>query len=58
MKRQYVIGLDFGTLSARGVLLDAADGGMHAEACADYAHGVMETALPDGQTLPFLRWIQ
>ena len=51
MKR-YVIGLDFGTLSARGVLLDAADGTLISEATAPYAHGVMDVALPDGTALP------
>ncbi len=50
--RKYLIGIDFGTLSARGVLADAADGTVAACASDDYAHGVMETVLPDGTAIP------
>ncbi len=51
MKR-YVIGLDFGTLSARGVLMDVSDGRVIAEASESYIHGVMDRTLPDGTPLP------
>ena len=50
--KNYVIGLDFGTLSVRGVLMDVSDGCLKAEAAADYAHGVMDRTLPDGTPLP------
>ncbi len=46
----YVIGLDFGTLSARAILIDTADGHTVAVADSSYAHGVIEGMLPDGVT--------
>ncbi len=46
----YTIGLDFGTLSARAILIDTADGHLVAEAEAPYLHGVVEGTLPDGHT--------
>ena len=51
MKR-YVIGVDFGTLSARAVLVDPKDGREVAEAVSVYPHGVMDEFLPDGRKLP------
>ncbi len=48
----YAIGLDFGTLSGRAVLVDARDGGEIAEAVFDYPHGVMDEQLPSGIKLP------
>ncbi len=50
--KTYLVGIDFGTLSARGVLADASDGRVAASAVCEYAHGVMEKALPDGTHLP------
>ncbi len=50
--KPYVIGLDFGTLSGRCILLDARDGRECAEAVLPYAHGVMDTCLPSGRALP------
>lgn len=50
--QRLVIGLDFGSLSARGILVDAADGRLLGEATFDYPHGIMEQALPSGQALP------
>ena len=50
--KQYVIGLDYGTLSGRCILVDAESGEEIAEAVQDYAHGVMDEVLPDGQKLP------
>ncbi len=47
---KYVIGIDFGTLSGRALLIDVADG---AEICSVeslYPHGVMDEFLPDGYT--------
>lgn len=51
-KRKYVIGLDFGTLSGRAILVNAADGEELAEAVFAYPHGVMDTTLPGGTPLP------
>ena len=48
----YTVGVDFGTLSARALLLDAQSGEELAEAVSPYAHGVMDAALPDGTPLP------
>lgn len=49
---KYVIGIDFGTLSGRAVLMDAQSGTEIAESVMEYAHGVMDTALPSGKRLP------
>lgn len=46
----YTIGLDYGSLSCRGVLADT-DGSIAAEAEYPYPHGVMDTSLPDGTRL-------
>jgi L-ribulokinase len=47
-----VIGVDFGTLSARAVVVRASDGVELGTGVAEYAHGVIERALPDsGRTL-------
>lgn len=48
----YTLGLDFGTLSVRALIVDARDGRTVAEAVSEYAHGVMDSALPDGTPLP------
>lgn len=51
-KQTYIIGLDYGTESARGVLVDALTG-EQIDACVQpYPHGVMTKALPDGTPLP------
>jgi len=49
---RYTIGLDFGSLSCRGVLTDVRDGHVVAEAAMNYPHAVMDTALPDGTPIP------
>lgn len=49
---QLVIGVDFGTLSARAALVRVEDGVCIAEAEHAYAHGVMERSLPCGKALP------
>ncbi|MBE6601154.1 MAG: ribulokinase [Ruminococcaceae bacterium] len=51
MKR-YTVGVDFGTLSARAVLLDVKKGETLASAVMEYPHGVMDRTLPDGTELP------
>ncbi len=48
----YVIGRDYGTLSGRSVLVDAADGHVVASSSFDYPHGVLDRNLPDGTPLP------
>jgi L-ribulokinase len=49
----YVIGVDFGTLSARAVVVRARDGAEMGSAVHEYPHAVMETALASsGAELP------
>ncbi len=48
---KYALGLDFGTLSVRGVLVDAQNGEIAATAVREYPHGVMEEGLPQGWAL-------
>ena len=48
----YTLGLDFGTLSVRALIVNTRDGHAVAEAVSDYAHGVMDSAMPDGTSLP------
>lgn len=49
----YTIGIDFGTLSGRAVLVDVKDGREIADAVMDYPHGVMDRTLCDtGIELP------
>jgi len=47
----YTIGIDFGTLSVRALLVDARTGQEVASAAYDYAHGVMDERLPSGKRL-------
>ena len=49
----YVVGVDFGTLSARAVVVDSADGAELGSAVHDFEHGVMDRALAaTGAELP------
>ncbi len=50
MKR-YTIGVDFGTLSGRAILVDVSSGIELADSVFDYPHAVMDTTLPDGTKL-------
>ena len=52
MKEKYIIGLDYGTLSARAVLVRVSDGTELADSVWPYAHGALEETLPDGTVLP------
>lgn len=44
-----VIGIDYGTLAARGVLVDTANGNVLCSHTCNYPHGVMEGALASAQ---------
>lgn len=48
---RYIIGLDFGTLSVRGVLIDADSGAAMDHHASAYRHGVMSSALANGTRL-------
>ncbi len=47
---KYAVGIDFGTLSARAILVDVSDGTILASSAMDYPHGVMDQFLPDKVT--------
>ena len=50
---KYVIGVDYGTLSGRALLVRVSDGAEIASAVHEYSHGVMEDTLPaTGKKLP------
>ena len=48
---KYTIGIDFGSLSGRSLLLDITSGKEMASSVFDYPHGVMDKALPSGERL-------
>lgn len=49
----HVVGVDFGTLSGRALVVRVSDGAELGTAVHDYAHGVIDTTLPaSGETLP------
>ncbi len=50
--KSYSIGVDFGTLSGRAVLVRHADGAEIAGCTYNYPHAVMDRTLPDGTVLP------
>src|SRR3954447_7298513 len=47
----YVVGVDYGTLSGRAVVVRVSDGAELASAVHDYAHAVLERQLPSGEPL-------
>ncbi len=53
---RYVIGVDFGTLSGRAVLVRASDGAEIGSAVSEYSHGVIDERLPDSQRLLDIDW--
>ena len=52
MPESYLIGLDFGSESGRGVLIDVATGRQCAHCLHPYRHGIMTQALLGGPALP------
>ena len=53
MRKQYTIGVDFGTLSARAVLADLETGEILADSVSVYANAVLDRQLPEtGEALP------
>ena len=53
MSEKYVIGLDYGTLSGRGVLVRVSDGEILNSFVCNYPHAVMdETLCETGEKLP------
>ena len=48
---KYAIGIDFGSLSARALVAEVGSGRELGSSTLDYAHGVMDRALPDGARL-------
>lgn len=50
--QKYTIGLDYGTLSCRGVMVRCCDGKIAASAAKEYTHGVMEHILMENMPLP------
>ncbi len=51
MMGKYSIGVDFGTLSGRAVMVDVQTGEELASSTFEYPHAVMDEALPDGTPL-------
>lgn len=51
MSKTYTIGVDYGSLSGRAVLVDTSDGTIVAQASRNYPHGAMNDCLPDGTPL-------
>src|SRR6202012_3823115 len=49
---QYVIGVDYGTLSGRALVVRVSDGREVGTAVTDYQHGVLDRELPGGGELP------
>lgn len=50
-KETYTIGVDFGTLSGRAVLVNTRNGRIATTSVLEYPHGVMDSRLPDGTPL-------
>lgn len=49
---KYSIGIDYGTLSARCIIVDTSDGREISTCDFVYPHGVMDVVMPDGTKLP------
>lgn len=48
---KYTIGVDYGSLSGRAVLVETSTGKEIASAVYEYPHAVMDKTLPDGTPL-------
>jgi L-ribulokinase len=55
-RKKYTIGVDFGTLSGRAVLVEVDTGRKVASASKTYTHGVINEVLPDGITRLGVDW--
>ncbi|CNF27869.1 ribulokinase [Mycobacterium tuberculosis] len=49
---RYVVGIDFGTLSGRAVVVRVGDGAELGDGVHEYGHGVIDERLPSGERLP------
>jgi L-ribulokinase len=49
---KFVIGIDFGSLSARAIIVNALTGEILAEKISEFKHQIMYDCLPDGTPLP------
>jgi len=49
---KYVVGVDFGTLSGRAVVVSVSDGSEVGSAVHEYPHAVLSERMPDGSPLP------
>ncbi len=56
MNKKYSIGVDFGSLSGRAVLVEVDSGKEVASSTFDYPHAVMYEYLPDGETRLGVDW--
>ena len=56
--KKYVIGVDYGTLSGRAILVDALTGETVAESVFEYPQRVMSSSLPDGTLLSLMTALQ
>lgn len=56
MSRKYTVGIDYGSLSGRAVLVDVENGDELASSVYEYPHEVMYEYLPDGTTKLGVDW--
>lgn len=55
-KQRFAIGVDFGTLSVRAVIVDVSNGDVVCSSESEYEHRVIQTVLPDGKTKLSTDW--